>query len=380
MVAPLKPTTTLLMISAFIALFLNGCEMTEETELKPEIVIANPVNNAEVIRGSEIKITARLKDFSQYLNVHQISLRLGNSVLIEKNSYVPELNYLLQTRDVSGDTHQISAEVLFTDDQPEDKDWNFFSVRDYYDDLYDEYIEEDKSQDGIDTLKATASVTINMTSPSGSSTPMDFSSFPQDTFVMGGDSITIDSFEIGQYEVTNEQYSEFMNSIHVDTTGSYGDIKYIFLTTSTGITYDGSQFVPKTGSDSLPVVNVTWTGAASFCNWMGGRLPTDIEWYYASDTSFTYSGSNTAEDVAWYRENSDGHPHKVGLKDPNKYGIYDMSGNVAEWCQNSYNESSKVFKGGHWQSPLYDLRTSRRYHLPSDGAGNYLGFRVVMPH
>jgi formylglycine-generating enzyme required for sulfatase activity len=265
---------------------------------------------------------------------------------------------------------QISAEVLYTNERPTDKDWNYFSVRDYIED----------SPETSDSLKSEASITLNLVEHPGGTTSMEFVSFSPATITINGDSsVNIGAFRIGKYEVTNRQYSDFMNSITIDSTGSYGNIQYIYLRNSTGIAYNGDTFVHKEGMGSMPVVNVTWPGAINFCKWMGGRLPTRLEWYYAADTSYTYSGSNTPENVAWFNGNSGGTPHEVGTKNPNSYGVYDMSGNVAEWCLNWYSQSSKLFKGGHWRSPRDDLKIIRRFHQPPLDAGNYLGFRVLIP-
>ena len=170
-----------------------------------------------------------------------------------------------------------------------------------------------------------------------------------------------------------------MNSLQIDTNGFYGNIKYIFLTVSTGLYLNGQEFVPRNGGENRPVVNVTWEGATHFCRWMGGRLPTEWEWYWAADTTYKYSGSNSARTVAWFSANSNGHSYPVGLKAANDYELYDMSGNVAEWCHNWYDSTSKVYKGGHWNSKLYNLTLRRRFHHPPDRAGNYLGFRVAIP-
>ncbi|MGM0531322.1 MAG: formylglycine-generating enzyme family protein [Bacteroidota bacterium] len=375
MAKTIKIFTVSLIISACMALLLHSCEMQEETKLQPEIIITNPGNNTEIIKGSTIKITAQLKDFSQYYKVHRITLTAGDSMLMQKEGYVSHFTHLLPTARLTEEsTREISAQVWYTNEKPEDKKWNYFSARDQY----EKHIEDNKN--GTDTLKANTSVAINLTGHPGSSLKMDFVSFSPDTQTVDNDTLIVDSMEMGKYEVTNQQYCKFMNSIQADSSGFYGNIRYIYLTDSTGITYNGERFVPGEGMDSIPVVNVTWAGANSFCQWMGGRLPTETEWYYASKPHYPYGGNNYSLDqVAWYRDNSEGKPHKIGQKISNAYDLYDMNGNVAEWCLSWSNESSKIYKGGHWHSPATKLMNSASAHLSPNNAKNYLGFRVVIP-
>ncbi len=378
MVTSIKASTGVLIITACVALLLNSCEMKEEPTLQPEIVITNPENNKEILRGTKIEIMGRLKDFSQNYKVHRINLKVGDSTIMQKENYVSHFTHPLQTGFLSGETEQqISAQVWYTEITPGEKNWNYFSARDQYED----YLEGDTNKVGKDTLKANTSITISFSGHPGSSISMDFVSFPPDTMIIERDTLIIDSMEVGKYEVTNQQYTKFMNSIGVDSTGCYEGIKYIFIHGATGITYNGENFVTRNGWESLPVVNVTWTGANSYCKWMGGRLPTEKEWYYASKPYYPYGGNNYSLDqICWYKENSNGQLHAVGLKVSNSYGMHDMTGNAAEWCYSWYNESSKVYKGGHWQSPASDLGTAKRFHMSPDKAGNYLGFRVAIPH
>lgn len=376
MVTSIKTPAMAFIICACMAFFVQSCEMKEETKLNPEIVITEPENEKDILNGARIRIKARLKDFSQYQEVHQITLKAGDSILVKKEEYVPFLNCFLNTKYLSGTSAlKISARVNYTDNTPEDKNWNYFSVRDHY----EKYVEKGNNDQGPDTLKANTSVTVNLTGHPGSSISMDFVSFSPDTMAVNNKSLKVGSFQMGKYEVTNHQYCQFLNSIGVDSSGYYGGIRYIFITGSNGISFDGDKFTCPNGWESLPVVNVTWTGANNFCKWMGGRLPTREEWYYATDPAYDYSGSNSADHVAWYKANSNSQLHAVGLKAPNTYGIYDMSGNAAEWCLNWYNESCKEYRGGHWDSNSDDLLTSQRFHMPPEKAGNYLGFRVVIP-
>lgn len=154
-----------------------------------------------------------------------------------------------------------------------------------------------------------------------------------------------------------------------------------------------------------PVENVTWNDAQKFCaelSRMTGRqfrLPTEAEWEYAArggkkSTNAKYSGSSSISNVAWYGDNSGGQTHSVGKLRPNELGIYDMSGNVWEWCYDWYGSydsasqidpmgpssgSCRVLRGGSWYNDARSCRVSDRYDYgPGDRDGNR-GFRLVLP-
>ncbi len=212
--------------------------------------------------------------------------------------------------------------------------------------------------------------------------------------------VTLTGFEISKYEITNAQYCKFLNDIGVNLLGSFGGTIYIYiLRSSCQIEYSGGQFVVKSGKDNNPVIQVSWYGAKAFCEWAGGRLPTEAEWEYASrggnqSQGYTYSGSNNVDDVAWYLSNSGGLTHPVGQKQSNELGIYDMSGNVWEWCKDwygiDYYSSSptnnpqgpttgvfRVLRGGSWYSGAFSVRCADRGNYdPSNSYINF-GFRCV---
>ena len=128
------------------------------------------------------------------------------------------------------------------------------------------------------------------------------------------------------------------------------------------------------------------------------RLPTEAEWEYAArggnkSRGYQYSGSNNLSDVAWYDDNSGKKTHAVGTKQANELGIYDMNGNVFEWCQDWYGEynsssqvnptgansgSCRVFRGGCWFSDARFCRSSCRNSSSPDRRSYCLGLRLVL--
>ena len=129
----------------------------------------------------------------------------------------------------------------------------------------------------------------------------------------------------------------------------------------------------------------------------GFRLPTEAEWEYAARAGTTtdyYWGSETIDDYAWYSDNSSSTTHEVATKLPNAFGLYDMSGNVWEWCgdwHGTYSSSAvvdptgattgtyRVIRGGSWSINANFLRSGGRYHDDPGFEGSGIGFRVVCP-
>jgi formylglycine-generating enzyme required for sulfatase activity len=209
--------------------------------------------------------------------------------------------------------------------------------------------------------------------------------------------VTVSSFYMGKYEVTQKEWVELMGS-------------------------NPSNFK----GDKLPVEMVSWHEAIEYCNkrslkeglipaYRGGRddvtcdfnatgyrLPTEAEWEYAARggnkdyISYEYAGGNSVDAVAWYDGNSGNRTHPAGTKRPNSLGLYDMSGNVWEWCWDwygrysggsqtdptgpSYNNNAmgtppRVARGGGWTDAA--VRSVLRFGSTPSGRYSFWGFRVV---
>ena len=156
--------------------------------------------------------------------------------------------------------------------------------------------------------------------------------------------------------------------------------------------------------NNLPVERVSWDDCQEFISKLNSitgktfRLPTEAEWEYAArggnkSRGYQYSGSSNLSDVAWYKDNSGSKTHTVGSRQANELGIYDMSGNVWEWCQDCFgtysnssqvnptganSRSKRVIRGGCWYYSAGCCRSSYRdYNTPGSRFDN-LGFRLVL--
>ena len=182
--------------------------------------------------------------------------------------------------------------------------------------------------------------------------------------------VTVSSFYMDKTEVTQAEYRKVMGK-------------------------NPSHF---SGCDDCPVENVSWHDANAYAKKVGKRLPTEAEWEYAArggnkSKGYTYSGSNDLDAVGWYDNNSGSKSHPVAQKQPNELGLYDMSGNVWEWCWDRYGDYSsssqtdpqgsnsgeyRVLRGGSWGSFDTFCRVASRNGRNPNFRYYYFGFRLVL--
>ena len=194
--------------------------------------------------------------------------------------------------------------------------------------------------------------------------------------------VSVRTFSIGKYEVTQALWKEVMGS-------------------------NPSQWQ----GDSLPVESVTWYDCQKFVRQLNARkaewgiadslyfdLPTEAEWEYAAregskNMDYIYCGGSDFDAVAWHSGNSGDKTHPVGEKQPSELGLYDMTGNVWEWCKDyfkpfdmeqfkylpdDYFEKERVSRGGSWNSDMRDSRITTRNEFEPEYRNAVLGLRLVM--
>ena len=198
-------------------------------------------------------------------------------------------------------------------------------------------------------------------------------------------SVTLSGYYIGKTEVTQELWQAVMGTTLTDFASQLGVCTY-------GV------------GDDYPMYFISWDDCEEFIGklneitQMNFRLPTEAEWEFAcrggkNSKKYKYSGSNYIDNVAWYNGNSGDNTHSVATKLPNELGIYDMSGNVWEWCADWYGDYSsgaqtnpkgpyeglgRVFRGGSWFDIVGCCRSSFRFGNYPANRGYDLGLRLAL--
>ena len=251
-----------------------------------------------------------------------------------------------------------------------------------------------------------------------------FVSIPGGTFQMGDvegvgasnekpvHTVTVSGFEMSENEVTNAQYNDYLNealsSGEITATvasvkgaqGDYSGQEYIHLAggydenNKCWITFSGGTFTVASGKENWPVVYVTWYGAKAFAGYYGYDLPREAEWEYACRGGQQYmfgTDDGTISSTKAHYNSNISHPIDVASFPANPFGLYDMSGNVWEWCYDWFGTypsgsvtnptgpqtgTSRVGRGGCW-NPGDECRSADRGYSSPVNSYNYIGFRVV---
>jgi len=236
-------------------------------------------------------------------------------------------------------------------------------------------------------------ITVNLPTLPNNAKPLEMVLIPVGTFLMGSPNTEKDQYDgegpqhkvtiskdfyMGKYEVTQAQWEAVM----------------------------GNNPSYYKGQPNNPVEQVSWNDCREFIKKLNAlgqgtfRLPTEAEWEYAcragTMTRFYWGGDSAYTQIgeyAWYSDNSGGRTHEVGLKKPNAWGLYDMSGNVWEWCQDWYGDyssnaqndptgagtgSTRVGRGGGWGAAPSYVRSAYRLNGGLDDTDNSVGFRIVL--
>ena len=212
--------------------------------------------------------------------------------------------------------------------------------------------------------------------------------------------VQVPAFYLGLHPITNEQFVPFLNDKGNQEEGgsSWVKLEGKYKGVTCGVRMNSGGYECIRGLETHPMVYVSWYGAKAYCEWLSiqtgedFRLPSEAEWEYAArggnaSNGFPYAGGHKLKEVGWYSKNSPDQTSPVGLKQPNELGLYDMSGNVREWCADHWHSnyegaptdgsarvtegtSRRVVRGGSWYSVVNRCRVSIRNW-------DYAGFRYV---
>jgi formylglycine-generating enzyme required for sulfatase activity len=223
--------------------------------------------------------------------------------------------------------------------------------------------------------------------------------------------ITLSNYFIGKYEVTVGQFRKFIAATSYKTSADINGGSYLWngsqwkLQPGINWEYDALGFKRPEIEENHPVIHVSWTDALEYTKWLSSvtgkafRLPTEAEWEFAarggmSSNGYTFAGSNDINQVAWSLDNKSNQTFPVGKKQPNELGIYDMTGNVWEWCNDWYDADYyakspstnpqgsksglfKVIRGGSWGGLSNFNRVTFRYRYFPGNRGKFNGFRIA---
>ena len=220
-------------------------------------------------------------------------------------------------------------------------------------------------------------------------------------------SVYVDAFYMDEYEVTNAEYAEFLNAKgkHADGSITWLDIG----AERCRIEYMSRVYRAKTGYETHPVVEVSWYGAMAYAAWKRKRLPTEAEWEKAARgdlAGLKYPWGNAIDSTNANYNNHVKDTIPVGKYAANGYGLYDMSGNVWEWCLDEYNANfysvspaqnplsgansiqwlldnyigvniSRVLRGGAWDNVAHVVRCAQRNYSSPPNTSYFIGFRCA---